>query len=149
MLRNKELEEKVNVLAQEEQKQPVSRKKQKKKQKKQGLVDWNFYGEAIIVLKDVFSRLHHIRKSEPIVKEELMESLLNLCNDLKGLFEKRYKYRYSVCLKVLGSGVDLGNIDPYAQIETLCRDIESYKGRSQPTTIKHNIFQNTCFSQIF
>lgn len=120
-----------------------------KKEKKKLLSNPNFYGEAIIILKDVFSKFHYLRKQDLIDKKEMVTSLIFLCNNIKDLFEKRFKHNYSVCIKIIGPDVDLDNITGYAQITTLCRDEKSYKRRSQPQVVNHNIFDNTCFNEIF
>lgn len=72
-----------------------------------------------------------------------------MCNKIKELFEKRFNHTYSVSIKALGPEVDLNKIDPKTQVSTLFRDFNSYKSRSQPKIIKHNIFENTCFIDIF
>jgi len=120
-----------------------------KKEKRKLLTSSNFYGEAIIILKDIFSKFHFLRKKEKIEKKEMLTALIYLCNSLKELFEKRFTYNYSVCIKVLGPDVDLENITAYTQVTTLCRDLQSYNRRSQPHGINHNIFENTCFVEIF
>ena len=123
-------------------------KLENKKEKKKLLTINNFYGEAIIILKDIFAKTHYARKNNKIDKNELTEILVFLCNKLKELFEKRFKHNYSVCIKVLGPEVSLTEIDPQTQVSTLCRDYNSWKIRSQPP-IKHNIFANSCFFEIF
>lgn len=120
-----------------------------KKEKKKLLTATYFYGESIIILKDIFAKIHYIRKDNTITNDELTSTLVFLCNQLKELFEKRLNQNYSVCIKVLGPEVDLKNIDPKTQVTTLCRDFKSWKSRSQPTFVKHNIFDNSCFIDIF
>jgi hypothetical protein len=120
-----------------------------KKEKKKQLTSTNFYGEAIIILKDVFSKFHFLRKIEVVENKDLMVALIFLCNNIKELFEKRFKNNYSVSIKVLANNVDLNNVTAYAELVTLCRDESSYKRRSQPQGIVHNIFENTCFTEIF
>lgn len=120
-----------------------------KKEKKKLLTANYFYGDAIIILKDIFANIHSIRKEEKISNDELTEALVLLCNKLKELFEKRFNHNYSVCIKVLGPEVNLDLINPETQVSTLIRDFKSYKSRSQPHVIKHNIFSNTCYLEIF
>jgi hypothetical protein len=125
-----------------------------KKEKNKQLSAPNYYGEAIIILKDSFSKFHSLRKKSTTIdaaidKKEMVSTLSVLCNNVKDLFEKRFKHNYSVCIKILGPNVDLQDITAYAQIATLCRDEKSYKSRSQPGGVQHNIFENTCFNEIF
>ncbi len=119
------------------------------KEKKKRLRAFSFYGESIIILKQVFSNFHYLRKHEPIERKEMMAALIYLCNGLKGLFEKRFNNNYSVCIKVLGPDSDLENLTVHAKLITLCRDEKSFKSRSVPNGINHNIFDNTCFNEIF
>ena len=120
-----------------------------KKEKKKLLTANYFYGDAIIILKDIFAKIHSIRKDDKITNDELTESLVLLCNKLKELFEKRFNHNYSVCIKVLGPEVNLDAINPETQVSTLIRDFKSYKSRSQPSVVRHNIFSNTCYLEIF
>lgn len=136
---------KVVLIAKDEQIELLNSKKEKKKL----LQANNFYGEAIIILKDAFSKFHFLRKKDKIEQKELITTLVFLCNSLKELFEKRFSYTYSVSIKVLVPEVDLENITTYTQVTTLCRDLQSYTRRSQPNHIKHNIFENTCYVEIF
>lgn len=138
-----ELEKQVNQ--KDEQLEILNTKKEKKKL----LTANNFYGEAIIILKDIFAKIHYARKDNKIDKDELTKILMFLCNKLKELFEKRLNHNYSVCIKVLGPEVNLTEINPQTQVSTLCRDFKSWKSRSQPQTVKHNIFENSCFLDIF
>ena len=120
-----------------------------KKERRRLLTSSNYYGEAILILKDIFSKFHNLRKTNRPERKEMVKLLIFLCNQLKELFEKRLNQNYSVCIKVLGPDVDIENITTYAEVRTLCRDEISYRSRSQPLTIKHNIFENTCYTEIF
>lgn len=120
-----------------------------KKEKKKQLGVSSFYGESIIILKEIFSNFHFLRKQEAIERKQMMTCLIYLCNGLKELFEKRFNNNYSVCIKVLGPDSDLENLTVYAEVVTLCRDEKSYRRRSVPNGVKHNIFDNTCFNEIF
>lgn len=120
-----------------------------KKEKNKLLSASNFYGEAIITLKVVFSKFHFLRKKEKIDQKEMIAELIFLCNNLKEMFERRFKHTYSVCIKVLGPDVDLTNITAYTQVTTLCRDEQSYRRRNLSNHVPHNIFENTCFVEIF
>ncbi|NMH26497.1 hypothetical protein [Flavobacterium silvaticum] len=119
------------------------------KERKKRLTSANHYGEAIMVLKDIFSKVHYLRKQDKIEKKEMMATLLFLCNNLKNIFERRFSNNYSVSIKVLSDDVDLSNITMHAQVITLCRDAKSYKRRQNGNDVIHNIFDNTCFNEIF
>ena len=120
-----------------------------KKEKKKQLNSTSFYGESIIILNKIFSNFHFLRKHETVERKEMMTALIYLCNGIKELFEKRFTHNYSVCIKILGPDTDLENLTVHAETITLCRDEKSYKRRSMPNGIKHNIFDNTCFNEIF
>ena len=132
----------------EEKDQQIEILNSRKERKKQLSVS-SFYGESIIILKEIFSNFHYLRKHESIERKQMMTSLIYLCNGLKELFEKRFNHNYSICIKVLGPDSDLENLTVHAEVITLCRDEKSYKRRSVPNGIKHNIFDNTCFNEIF
>lgn len=130
-----------------EGKQEIQRLKTTRERLKQ-LKAVHFYGDAIIILQNIFSNVHFLRKKKAQDKKELVKVLVIMCNGLKELFYIRYKYKYSVCIKVLSNQIDKKKVTQQAVIETLCRDKESYHSRSVPNSISHNILDNTCFVEV-
>ena len=119
---------------------------QTKKERQKQLSANNFYGDAIITLKDSFSKIHYLRKQQNVQPEAIITIMVSFCNQLKAMFEKRYKYTYSVCIKglVFVEGTGLSE----TEIVTICRDENSYRKRSQPATVKHKISDNTCYFEV-
>lgn len=121
-----------------------------KNKKKELISGYSFYGEVILNLKDTFSVFHQLRNSDTKIDDkEVVKALVILCNNLKHIYEKRFNHKYSVCIKLLGPQVNWDNITHHTPVSTICRDERSYNSRSQPSTVLHNIFSNTCFVEIF
>ncbi len=121
-----------------------------KNKRKELITGYFYYGEVILNLKDTFSVFHQLRsKTGQLEDKEVVQALVVLCNNLKYVYEKRFSYKYSVCVKLLGPQIDWDNITHHTPVSTICRDENSYRSRSQPNTVIHNIFSNTCFVEIF
>lgn len=117
------------------------------KQKKEELIkNYNFYGESILQLKDSFSLVHKVRRQDILENEQLMRVFISVCNKLKHIFEKRFDYTYSVCIKVLPKENDI--ISDIVDVTTICRDEDSYLNRRHCKLVPHKINENTCFNEI-
>jgi hypothetical protein len=110
---------------------------------------YNYYGEAIIILKDVFAKVHGLRKAEQLDDKQLITTLVYLCNQTKQIFEKRHNnrnYVFSVSIKVFSENNSLSD---RLEVKTLCRDFSSHEERSKRKIHPHTIRDNTCFFEIF
>jgi hypothetical protein len=104
------------------------------------------YGDAIIYLKDSFSKAHHYRKTPGHQDDEFMQALINFCVNLKKTFDGISKSNCSVSIKV---PINSGDVDEKASMENLCRDPENYKLRDTQIykDTNHTIIGNTAFQK--
>lgn len=104
------------------------------------------YGDAIIFLKNAFSKVHRLRQKDNFTDQELMETLKYLCDQLKELFDNKNMCDCFVSIKV---AVD-GNIKEDTSLKNLCRDSTSSKIRDTPNynAIDHTIIGNTAFIKV-
>lgn len=106
----------------------------------------SLYGEAIIILKDGFARIHSLRKLNPMPDDNFKSTMIYLCDQVKKIFDSLTKAECSVSIKV---GVNEGDMSSDTEVTTLCRD-SSVRGRDtlEYLKIKHVVFMNTCFNSI-
>jgi hypothetical protein len=104
------------------------------------------YGEAIIFLRDAFSRFHWLRKKEDFSDEELISSLIYLCDNLRFLFSQKNMCECSVSIKVPVEGA----VTADTSVKNLCRDTENKKIRDNANyeIINHTIIGNTAFRKV-
>jgi hypothetical protein len=104
------------------------------------------YGDAIITLKDSFSKVHSLRRIETIEDKEFMETMIVFCNNLQIIFNKKTKRTCSVSIKVPSKG----NMNASTVVNNLCRD--SIASKTRDTDIyrdtKHTIIGNTAYQKI-
>lgn len=108
----------------------------------------SIYGDAIILLKDAFARVHYLRKQPDSEDVHFMETMILICNCLKEIFDKKTKADCSVSIKIPISG--RGPISETSILMNLCRDTtnsltrdtEAYKKQ------KHTILGNTAYTMI-
>jgi hypothetical protein len=111
------------------------------------LKGYNHYGEIILILKNIFSNVHNVRRGEEISNEHISGVLIQICNNLKHIFEKRIPDNtYSVCIKILTK--ENGEVDSSINVLTLCRDETSHYERKGQPSVNHKIIENTCFNEI-
>lgn len=108
----------------------------------------SIWGEAIVELKNAYAEIHSLRKKENINDEEFIRVMVNLCDTLKKIFDKKTKAECCVSIKVpISSGENLMSLE----LCNLCRD-SSHKSKSRDTEmykqIKHRIIGNTAYSII-
>lgn len=110
---------------------------------------YNYYGEVLIALKDIFSQINKIKRNPNTQKKDISNQLIRTSNRIKSIFEKRLNKTYSVSIKVIvkENGV---TITENSEITTLIRDEESYFERKDHASNgnKHTIKENTCFNEI-
>ncbi len=104
------------------------------------------YGEAIILLRDSFSKVHRLRKLEKIEDKEFIETMVFFCNNLKKIFDKKTKNNCSVSIKVPVKG----NVNEATKVFNLCRDSVATKIRDTTSysSINHTIIGNTAYQKI-
>ena len=106
----------------------------------------SIYGDAIIILRDSFSKVHYLRKKGKIDDEEFMEVMVVFCNNLKKIFDKKTKKQCSVSIKVPVKGP----VNSSATVHNLCRDSIATKTRDTDDykRTNHTIIGNTAFQKI-
>lgn len=104
------------------------------------------YGDAIITLKDSFSKVHSLRRLETIPDKEFIETMIVFCNNLKVIFDKKTKKKCSVSIKVPSKGV----MEERTIVNNLCRDSIATKVRDTDIyrNTKHTIIGNTPYQKI-
>jgi len=104
------------------------------------------YGDAIILLRDSFSKIHELRKIEEIDDKEFMEVMIAFCNNLKIIFDKKTKRNSSVSIKVPVKG----NVNEMTNVFNLCRDSVATKTRDTDIykQANHTIIGNTPYQKI-
>lgn len=108
----------------------------------------NVYGEAIKILADGFARVHQHRKKTQTNIDNIIDTLVFLCDSVQELFEIKTCSKCSVSIKVLTSNVLIDQIDPQAEVVTLCRDSDNNTSRNNGKKGSHNIFNNSCYNHI-
>lgn len=102
------------------------------------------YGEAIILLKNGFAKVHHYRKTPGFQKEDFMKAMILFCNNLKEIFEKTTMSECSVSIKVPITDYKVSEKSVLKNLtrdkDHQDRDTEQYKG------IKHTIIGNSAFN---
>ncbi len=105
----------------------------------------SIYGDAIIFLKDAFSRIHWLRKVENITDEQFKTVMVFMCEKLKEIYDRKTKSVCSVSIKVPIEA----SVSANTEVKNLCRnndaldrDTEKYRDS------KHYIFGNTCYNSI-
>lgn len=105
----------------------------------------SIYGEAIILLKDSFGKVHRYRKSPGYQDKEFMELMVDICNNLRKIFEKITHASCGISIMVPIKG----HVDGNTTLMNLCRDQNTYKSRETDEfkSREHTILGNTSFSR--
>ncbi len=106
----------------------------------------SIWGYAIIELKNAYSEIHFLRKQDNISPEEFISVMINFCNILKKIFDKKTNANCCVSIKVpISNGENLEALE----LSNLCRDSDHQnRDTDQYKKIKHRIIGNTAFSKI-
>lgn len=106
----------------------------------------SIYGDAILLLRDSFSKVHSLRKCEEINDTDFTETMVVFCNNLKNIFEKKTKSKCSVSIKVPTKG----SINEQSSVKNLCRDSVATKTRDTDLykKVNHTIIGNTPYQKI-
>ena len=104
------------------------------------------YGDAIILLKEGFSRIHSLRnKDTEITDEEFMNTLIYFCNKLQKLFSNKSFCDCSVSIKVPVQG----RVTAETSVRNLCRDTEhEERDTDKYKNTNHTIIGNTAFIKV-
>jgi hypothetical protein len=104
------------------------------------------YGEAIILLKDAFAKIHSLRKREEVDDVSFMEAMSYLCDNIQELFVGKNRCTCSVSIKVPVSG----GLNEGASVMNLCRDREHSEKRDTDNYkgVDHTIIGNTAFRKV-
>lgn len=106
----------------------------------------SIYGNAILLLRDSFSKIHSLRKKTTIDDREFIEAMVFFCNNLKEIFDKKTKKACSVSIKVPTKG----SINENTIVMNLCRDSVATKIRDTESykRVEHTIIGNTPYHKI-
>lgn len=104
------------------------------------------YGDAIILLRDSFSKIHSLRKFDQIEDKDFIEAMIIFCNNLKAIFDKKTKNKCSVSIKVPVKG----HVNESTKVINLCRDSVATKIRdtNDYQKLNHTIIGNTAYQKI-
>jgi len=104
------------------------------------------YGEAIIILKEIFAEINFLRKKEKYDDDDLMKTLSYLCDNLKKLFDNKNMCKCSVSIKVPIKGAVTEN----TSVKNLCRDSEHHliRDTEKYKEVDHTIIGNTAYRKI-
>ncbi|WP_426065391.1 hypothetical protein [Flavobacterium sp. DSP2-3-1] len=104
------------------------------------------YGDAIILLRDSFSKIHSLRKFDQIEDKDFIETMVIFCNNLKVIFDKKTKNKCSVSIKVPVKG----HVNESTKVINLCRDSVATKIRdtNDYQKLNHTIIGNTAYQKI-
>ena len=106
----------------------------------------SIYGDAIILLKDAFAKVHWLRKNRPFGDTEFIEAMTTICNNLKKIFDKKTKSNCSVSIKV----PVVGPVSADTTVTNLCRDTPHslIRDTDKYKMIQHTIVSNTPYQVI-
>lgn len=108
----------------------------------------SIYGDAIILLKDAFAKVHLIRKSKTSDPTIILNTLVFMCNQLKTYFDKKTKQPCGVSIKIVLKSKT--NLTSDTKLYNLCRDKSTNKRDTDAyKNTEHKIFNNSCFNSIF
>lgn len=118
----------------------------------------NIYGDAIVELKSIFSKVHMLRRVKPYSEELYKGTMEFACTSIRKIFESRTQKTCSVSIKVLAfpnkSNRAIGknkSLDKGALVVNVFRDAGSKEIRSSEKydRTEHHIVDNTCFTVVF
>ena len=117
------------------------------------LIDWfhkkyveSIWGVAIIKLKDAYANIHYLRKLENIDEKEFLTTMIELCDMLKDIFDKKTRENCCVSIKVpVKDTQDLMKME----VRNLCRD-SSHPDRDTKKyeETKHTVINNTAYLEV-
>lgn len=104
------------------------------------------YGDAIIMLRDSFAKVHQLRRSGTIDDVDFIRTMSEFCNNLKIVFDKKTGKTCSVSIKVPSQG----KIDTHGAVYNLCRDNDAMKQRDNDIyrNTEHTVTGNSAFINI-
>lgn len=105
----------------------------------------SIYGEAIILLKDAFSKVHFLRKTENFDDHLFIDAMVTICNKLKVIFDRKTKAKCSVSIKVPISGL----VSAETSVQNLCRDSDHFgRDTDKYKQTNHTILGNTAYQVV-
>jgi hypothetical protein len=103
------------------------------------------YGNAIILLKVIFAKIHGLRRKGDFSDDDLMKTLRFLCNQLHEFFSKKAMCDCCVSIKVPVRG----SITEKASVQNLCRDSNhTDRDTDEYKSVDHTIIGNTPYRKI-
>ncbi len=105
------------------------------------------YGDAIVFLKDGFGLINHLKRENSNSNEDIIDSLVQICNTLKKVFDRLTKADCSVSIKlpILNEPISSDAI-----VENVCRDFSHYLVRNTAEYKKqvHRVNGSTAYQVI-
>jgi hypothetical protein len=107
----------------------------------------SLYGDTLVQLKKVFAAINELKRQNPNNKNEIINSLVEMCNRLKAVFDRLTKSNCSVSIKV---PIRNEPISGNAIVENLCRDYKHYLTRNteEYKKQKHYVMGSTAYQVI-
>ena len=101
------------------------------------------YGDAIVFLRDAFSKVHYYRQSKNKSDELFIKTMVYMCDSLQNLFSSKNACMCSVSIKVPVKG----DLTENTSVMNLCRDNIHSKVRDNANykAVDHTIIGNTAF----
>lgn len=105
------------------------------------------YGEAIVLLKDGFAGINKLKRDSSDNSEEIMRTMVEMCNTLKAVFDKITKVDCSVSIKI---PIINSPISSNAVVENICRDYKHYLIRNTDAykNLEHRVNGSTAYQVI-
>jgi hypothetical protein len=107
----------------------------------------NAYAEAIVFLKEGFAGINKLKRENSNDSEEIMRTMVALCNNIKSVFDKLTKVDCSVSIKIPKINQPISGD---AVVENICRDFNHYLVRNTDAYKKqeHRVSGNTAYQVI-
>ncbi len=117
------------------------------------LIIESLYGEAIILLKNAFSYIHYLRKTDTIGNVDIGKAMIAVCDSIKKIFDTKTKSICAVSIKIpISRFIEANPNDekPFTEVvKTLCRDTNSLsRNNDTQNSIRHTIVGNTPYHKI-
>lgn len=140
-----EKDEKIRQLEEQIKNKKKEDKKPKQEAHNRALVHDSLYGEASLLLKDAFARIHQLRKLDPITHKNFMDTMITMCEQIRKIFEYKTEKQYSVAIKVSDNETSRQKRYEDYKLTVLYTDKRSKKQRKNLNGCDINLSENSCF----
>lgn len=111
----------------------------------------NIWGESIKSLRTAYSHIHLLRKKQDFDKLQFMKSMIEFCDELQSLYNKKTNSQCCVSIKVAAKKVEIDEADELNSLvfENLCRDSHHpARDNKKYHEIQHTVIGNTPYRSI-